>query len=185
MTIAILAGGKSRRFGQDKAALFLPQILDACRPTGLPILVIGRLAHPGIGEEITFLPDDFPDQGPLGGIITALKRTSGPVLVLACDLAFLKTEAIAWLLRSWEQTPDTDILVATQPRENDSPQREPLFAIYSPACLSRAEQLLQEGRRALHQLLQSCQTNAKALPEPLIPQLRNINSPDDYMLPRS
>lgn len=179
MTIAVLAGGKSTRFGQDKAELFLPQVIDACRPTGLPIVVIGRASHPALVGEVTFLSDDVLDQGPLGGIITVLRRTSDPVLVLACDLAFLKTEALLWLLERWQQQQGAEILVARQPGESESAALEPLFAIYTPACLATAERLLLEGRRSLHQLLRSCQTESEALPEHLVPQLRNVNTPKE------
>lgn len=179
LTIAILAGGKSSRFGQDKAALFLPKIIEACVPTGFPLLVIGRAGQDNIDGTIEFLEDDLPDQGPLGGIITVLRRASSPVLVLACDLAFLETDAVVWLIQHWEEAEDAAILVAAHDSLERGRQLEPLFAIYSPTCLPVAERLLQEGRRSLHKLLDSCKTEVVPLPESLVCQIRNINAPTD------
>lgn len=179
LTIAILAGGKSSRFGQDKAALFLPGITAQCLATGLPILVVGRLAQPGIPDRVAFLPDAHPGEGPLGGIMSALRKVEGPILALACDLPALRQDALDWLIQRWEQAEGADILVASHPQADTASLLEPLFAIYTPACLPIAEGLLQTGRRSLHQLIQHCQWQAAPLPKDLIHQLHNINTPDD------
>ncbi len=186
LSIAILAGGKSQRFGQDKAALFLPGIVTECLATGLPLVVIGRSSHPELPASVRCFPDALPNQGPLGGIITALQVTQGPVLALACDLPELRREAILWLIQSWEQAENIEILVAAHPQTNNSPQTnntpsslEPLFAIYSPACLPTAQQLLLAGRRSLHGLVQHSRWKEALLPPELAAQLHNVNTPDD------
>lgn len=181
LTIALLAGGKSQRFGQDKAALFLPSVLTACQPTGLPQVIVGRAELPGVPEAVPFLPDDLPDQGPLGGIVTALRHTQSPVLALACDLPYLQTEALTWLIARWQQASAPEILVAAHSEPGGALAYEPLFAIYAPACLATAEQLLATGRRSLHQLLAHAQTEHALLPEHLRAQLRNVNTPADLV----
>lgn len=183
LSIAILAGGKSQRFGQDKAALFLPGIVTECLATGLPLVVIGRSSHPELPTSVRFLPDTLPNQGPLGGIITALQVTQGPVLALACDLPELRREALAWLIQSWEQAEkaeNIEILVAAHPQTNNTPSSlEPLFAVYSPACLPTAQQLLLAGKRSLHGLVQHSRWKEALLPPELAAQLHNVNTPDD------
>ncbi|WP_395144199.1 molybdenum cofactor guanylyltransferase [Armatimonas sp.] len=189
LSIAILAGGKSQRFGQDKAALFLPGIVTECLATGLPLVVIGRASHPELPASVRCFPDALPNHGPLGGIITALQVTQGPVLALACDLPELRREAILWLIQSWEQAQraeNIEILVAAHPPTNNTPQTnntpsslEPLFAIYSPACLPTAEELLLAGRRSLHGLIQRSRWKEALLPPELAAQLHNVNTPDD------
>lgn len=180
LSIAILAGGKSQRFGQDKAALFLPGIVTECLATGLPVLVIGRASHPELPASVRCVPDALPDQGPLGGIITALQITQEPILALACDLPDLRQEALAWLIQHWEQTEDTEVLVAAHPHAEDSlSSLEPLFAIYSPACLPTAEHLLHTGRRSLHGLLERSRREVAILSPELATQLRNVNTPDE------
>jgi molybdenum cofactor guanylyltransferase len=94
-TVAMLAGGASRRMGQDKALLDVD--LDG-EPMGARVLVSSILAGatealavggnaPALREQgWTFIADRWPGEGPLGGLITALERAAHPiVVVLGCD----------------------------------------------------------------------------------------------------
>ncbi len=82
LVACILAGGLSTRMGRDKAGLrlgkqtMLAHVRAAARAAGLPVKVIRR--------------DDVPRCGPLGGIITGLRRTrAAAVVFLACDMPFV------------------------------------------------------------------------------------------------
>src|SRR5690242_4227965 len=90
--ICILAGGLSKRMGRDKSRLrlgsttMLGHIRKNARATGLPVRVIRR--------------DCVPKCGPLGGIYTALRTTrADAVLFLACDMPFVTTELIHFVLQ--------------------------------------------------------------------------------------
>ena len=179
LTIVILAGGKSRRFGRDKAALFLPRVLEECLATGLPVCVVGREAGEDSSPGVRFLPDAFPGMGPLGGLVTALRQIGGPALLLPCDLPNLTRNAIIWLVQMWEATPEATCLVT---RLSDSDAIEPLFAVYAPDCLPEAERLIQSERRALRGLWEVCSGAVASLPLELAPQLHNVNSPDDLLI---
>jgi molybdenum cofactor guanylyltransferase len=170
LSIAILAGGASRRMGQDKVALFLPGLLDTLAPLGLPIFVVGRA---GDDPRATFLPDDFPGEGPLGGLVTALSRAGGPVLLLACDLPRLTSDAVRWLIDT--QVDEGDGLVVRQ----SNGELEPLFSIYAPGCLSQARERLASGRRSLRGLIERGNFAEIILPEKLTGVLHNVNTPDD------
>ncbi len=185
MTIAILAGGASSRFGQDKATLFLPRVLAACQPLNLPIVIVGRSESDlELPTSAACLPDAFPGQGPLGGLITALRHTDGPVLLLPCDLAFLETAALLWLLAQWEQSPKDLPVISTESLTGiqGDVAYEPLFSVYPQSSLDHAESLLTNGRRSMHQLLKHQGYQEALLPEHLLPQLRNINTPEDLTL---
>jgi molybdenum cofactor guanylyltransferase len=177
LTIAILAGGQSRRFGRDKAALFLPGVLEECLATGLPVCVVGREAD--ATPDVRFLPDDFPGMGPLGGLVTALRHIAGPTLLLPCDLPNLTRNAIIWLVQMWEITSKTTCLVTKRP---DSDAIEPLFAVYSPDCLTDAEKLIRSERRAIRGLCEACAGTVVSLPPELAPQLHNVNTPSDLLI---
>lgn len=82
----ILAGGQSRRMGQDKAALkwgttsLLEHMVHLLSTVVPSVRIVGRGG----------LPDRIPGKGPLGGILTGLESTDQPAnLFLAVDLPLL------------------------------------------------------------------------------------------------
>lgn len=134
LTVALQAGGKSSRMGQDKS--FVPF-------QGLPMIEVVRERVAGLGQEmilITNKPEEyghlglptftdiFPDKGPLGGIYTAIERASHPyVLVVACDMPWLNRDLLRYMI---DLRKTADVVV---PRWDKFP--EPLHAIYSKSCL--------------------------------------------------
>ena len=92
---AVIAGGRSTRFGSDKAGALwrgLPLIdhaIGALRPFVDELVVCGR----GHGD-LPMIPDrPAPDMGPLGGICAALRHAEGrghaAVLTVGCDTPLL------------------------------------------------------------------------------------------------
>lgn len=118
---------------------------------GRPLIevVLDRVA--GLGDEtiiITNKPNEYaylgwptfgdiyPDNGPLGGIHTAIYRASNPyTLVVACDMPWLNRDLLAHMIALRESA---DIIV---PRWDKYP--EPLHAIYGKACLEPIEHNLE------------------------------------------
>jgi molybdopterin-guanine dinucleotide biosynthesis protein A len=87
--------------GRDKALLVVdgqPMVrrvaAAAVRAGAAAVLTVGgdaaglRAALAGLGLDVEVVPDDHPGEGPLGGILTALRRLPDHdrVLVVACDL---------------------------------------------------------------------------------------------------
>ncbi len=100
---AVLAGGRSSRFGSDKAAaLFAGRPLidhaaDVLRPWVHAVVVIG-------GDRPGAIPDrPRADLGPLGGLAGALAHARdagfGTVLTLSCDTPRLPDGLLADLIR--------------------------------------------------------------------------------------
>src|SRR2546423_160603 len=97
ISAVLLAGGKSRRMGQDKATIVfqnapLWQIqLDLLRKLQPEELFIsGQTDPPWRPADIEFVPDNQPSRGPLSGIASALARISrGHLLTLAIDMPFM------------------------------------------------------------------------------------------------
>jgi molybdopterin-guanine dinucleotide biosynthesis protein A len=149
LTLAIQAGGESRRMGSDKALLsFLGQPLI--------LRVLSRLA--GIADEIlitanqpekyhflglTPIPDLVPGTGALGGIFTALSAASHPyVAVVACDMPFASPELFAYELITIREAGADGII----PRSEAG--TEPFHAVYKrDTCLPHVWSALEAGKR--------------------------------------
>jgi molybdopterin-guanine dinucleotide biosynthesis protein A len=94
------------------------------------------------GTDLAWLEDDVPGEGPLGGLLTALRAAGDrDALVLAGDMPFVSQAFLRHLVFSADlHRRSFDIIV---PRWG--PYLEPLHAIYSPSCLGRLREL-----RTLH-----------------------------------
>jgi molybdopterin-guanine dinucleotide biosynthesis protein A len=101
----ILVGGGSTRFGRDKALVEFSGRPMLTRMIELMQSAVGKVklvALPGKyeGYGVEIVADQWPGEGPLGGIITALEdaaKSSRKVewnLIVSCDMPFLTNE---WL----------------------------------------------------------------------------------------
>jgi molybdopterin-guanine dinucleotide biosynthesis protein A len=145
LTGAILAGGRSRRLGQDKAGLKLAGkplalwVAEHLAPlvTELWLVTNTPLAHVDLGLPI--LSDLVPDQGPLGGVRTALFYSSTPwVLAASVDNPFLQAEVLAALIGRAGSTGRAAVVCRS---ENGL---EPFPGLYHVRLLERLADYLQE-----------------------------------------
>jgi molybdopterin-guanine dinucleotide biosynthesis protein A len=147
ITIAIQAGGQSRRMGREKALVLL---------AGTPLIEHLLKKADGLVDEIIVttnrprafaylgLPlfqDPAPGVGALQGLHTALSAAQGnKVLVLACDMPFVQRDLLEHLL---QLAGEADIVI---PRYQG--MYEPLHAVYDrAACLPPIEEALAGGER--------------------------------------
>lgn len=94
----MLTGGTSTRMGRDKAALEIEGVAMADR-VAAALRAAGAEDVMTIGGAFGSVPDDHPGAGPLGGVLTALRRATTPVTVVApCDLLAPDPAAIGALL---------------------------------------------------------------------------------------
>lgn len=149
---AILAGGQSRRMGRDKAALLLagePLLLRTVRRlrTVTPdVVIIGPLERAALAPGVPIVPDRWPQQGPLGGIATALQALeSEAVLVVGCDMPFLNVALLRYLL-SLAFAYDAVVVRADG-------QAHPLHAVYQKRCLPILEAQLLAGKLQVQRFL--------------------------------
>lgn len=164
---AVLAGGRSRRFGRDKTTVpvdgvpmlerAVAALEDVCSET---IVVSSRTDTPE--GQWRVVPDSRPDRGPLAGIEAALSEAGGKgpetdgsaVLVLAADLPLVDTAAARELVDAFRSAPSSIDAVAAS-REGVDPAFEPLFAVYRRRCLPVVARLLDEGRAAARELFEA------------------------------
>lgn len=98
---AVLAGGRSSRFGSDKAAAMLGQNTLAQHAAAAIAPHVETVVHVGGEHGIADVPG--PGLGPLGGIAGALDHAArhgfAAVLTIACDMPAIPDALIPALLR--------------------------------------------------------------------------------------
>lgn len=176
-TYLLLAGGRSRRMGRDKALLklcgstFLELQLDKARLLGIrDVLVSGRLE---VGD-VCGIPDALPDRGPLGGIQTGLRRAAHPrCIVLSIDTPLLPACALREML-SFHCLGDAPLTLAVH-----GGQIEPLTGIYDTSTLSQIDPLIRERGAPVRALLDVLPWRGfdPRLPEEL---WLNCNTPENF-----
>jgi molybdopterin-guanine dinucleotide biosynthesis protein A len=186
----VQAGGASSRFGSDKAlALFDGKNLLA-RTAELVAAVCANVkivsssgAHAQSGFAI--LQDSWPGEGPLGGIVTAIRETrrvsQEPAwsLIVSCDMPFLTRE---WLEFLCVQASKSSAQVVVPESGNGL---EPLCACWHSDGLDSLENAFNEGERKVTRAM-------KRLPMEVLDEQAwkrfdtedrlfwNMNTPEDY-----
>jgi len=182
LAAAILTGGRASRMGgQRKSQLpvggssIIDRQLTALRQVADPIFQVTSLDRPA-DAGLSFVIDEFPDCGTLGGIYTAIVRSPHErTLVVACDMPFLDERFLEHMAAL-----EADLVI---PRSNRG--YEPLCAIYSRACAAPIRGRLIRGELKAARLPEgvkvaevSAETLAAYDPDGLL--LLNVNTPHDY-----
>lgn len=170
----VLAGGRSRRMGRDKALLMwqgrtlIDHALDRFSEIGLvQSLVSGdRPAHAGI-------PDLQCGQGPLAGLLAVARAHPGRRLLLVpVDMPMLPA---AWLARLATAAP-----AASPLHFEGSPL--PLRIDARPGLIALLSRWLDDpdGPRAIRHLLSECDAHTLPAPDASPRALDNANTPEDW-----
>jgi molybdopterin-guanine dinucleotide biosynthesis protein A len=167
----ILAGGKSSRFGSDKArAVLTGQTLIQCqaqtlRDLAFSVNAIADIADKYVDLGIPTIVDISPGLGPLAGIQTALTHAgAGWALVTSCDLLELHAEWIDFLTASIR--PNVDAIVF----RGDCWQ--PFPGLYNASRIEDVGSRLMRRDLACWRFLEAVRTIALSLPAdwPRFPQ---------------
>ena len=188
VTGVIVAGGKSRRFGSDKASAslrgrpLLQWVRDALAPIVDEIVVVTAAGqtlppmHPSI--PVTVVEDREPERGPLGGLATGFAVAASPVCFAAsCDAPLLHTAVAERILDALD---DHD---AVLPEVGGFQQ--PLVAAYRrDPCLAAAEAALAAGVNKVLDAFAALDVLALgedrlAILDPDLRSFRNANSPEE------
>jgi molybdopterin-guanine dinucleotide biosynthesis protein A len=185
VTLAIQAGGQSRRMGRDKGLVRLggrPLVAHLLeRLSGLADDVVVTTNHP---EAYAFLgvrlaSDPVPGAGALAGLATALEAAAGDrTLVVACDMPFVRLPLASHLLAL---AADHDAVVPRLAGEF-----EPLLAVYGRACLPAVQASLAAGQRRVISFfskvrLRPVEDDELRLLDPDGRSFFNVNTPEDLL----
>jgi molybdopterin-guanine dinucleotide biosynthesis protein A len=120
------------------------------------------------------IPDLYPGEGPLGGILTALHHTAAEWnLIAACDLPEITADLLARLLDSAEAA-GCDALLPHAP--GGRPQ--PLCAVYRRAARPAIEERFQQGIRKVTLAVEGLRVVHLEIGETL--HFQNVNTPEDW-----
>lgn len=145
VTGILLAGGKSRRMGEDKRYLvvgeqtLLERGLSVLRSAFQEVLVVIAQDSPSLGVDARVVRDLVPDCGSLGGLYTGLIQATTPwIFAVACDMPFLNQAVIAQFT---SRRVAVDIVMAKL-----AGQLHPMHALYGKRCVPIVEQMIQARR---------------------------------------
>jgi len=178
----VLAGGRSSRMGQDKAALAYHGASQLDRAMALLepfversfISVRADQTREPIRSRYEQIVDAQNDLGPIAGIVAAqMQHPEAAWLVLACDLPFLATATLSHLISARDPK-----RLATAYRSSHDGLPEPLCAIYEPASREPIAAYVARGKHCPRKFL--IQADAQLLDPSDRHALDNINTPAEY-----
>lgn len=185
VSAVLLAGGESRRMGEDKATLLfrgepLWQVqLDLLRKLEpAEILISARIDPVWRPNEYEFVPDDPPSRGPLSGLTVTLARMrTKHLLALAIDMPFMNERYLRSLCE-WIE-PGCGVLPKIDNRA------EPLAAIYPAEARMDFTMALIGTNFSLQQLTARLADAARMRVVPVkdadVELFRNLNEPGDLI----
>jgi molybdenum cofactor guanylyltransferase len=165
--------------GRDKALLpfhgqplasYVARTVAAAAETAVLVGDEARLT--GLGYPV--IPDLYPGEGPLGGILTALDHTTADWnLLTACDMPGLTAAFLAGLLTAAEES-GADILMPAGP----SGLPEPLCAVYRRTGRDPIARAFAGGVRKVTAAFAGLRTVQLSVPE--LKPFQNVNTPQDW-----
>ena len=176
----VLAGGKSTRMGEDKAALnwhgkaqqyhmadllapFCDEVYISCRAD----------QQEAIQKEYNSLPDTFTGLGPFGAILSAFREQPDHAwLVVACDLPLVNEATLQQLTENRKKS-----AVATAFKSNYQDFPEPLITIWEPKSYPVLLSFLAQGYSCPRKVL--INSNVEILDVTDKESLTNVNTPED------
>ena len=152
-SVAVLAGGQSKRMGRDKALIplddrpLIAHVIDRCGACSDDVFVVTKRPRQLQSLRFRVVVDDYEEQTPLCGIVSALRAAGRPyVFVCACDMPFVSPALIQLLA---ERAEGYDAAV---PRRNG--RAEPSHSMWSADAAERLADAMQAGERAVYRVLE-------------------------------
>jgi molybdopterin-guanine dinucleotide biosynthesis protein A len=191
VTGIILAGGKSRRMGEDKRYLVLGEQtllergLEVLHSIFQEALVVIAQDSPPLGIDARVVRDLVPECGSLGGLYSGLMQATTPwVFVVACDMPFLNQAVIAQFT---SRRATADIVMAKL-----DARLHPMHALYGKQCLPVLEQMIQARQLKIQAMVSQSSLRVRYVTEadlltidPFGRSFYNVNTLADLEVARS
>ncbi len=191
VTGVLLAGGKSRRMGEDKRYLvvgeqtLLERGLVVLRSIFQEVLVVIAQDSPPLDVDARVVRDLVPNCGSLGGVYTGLTQATAPcIFVVACDMPFLDQAVIAQFT---SRRATADIVMAKL-----AARLHPMHALYGKRCLPALEQMIRARQLKIQEMVSHASLRVRYVTEadlltldPSGRSFQNVNTPEDLEVARS
>lgn len=191
VTGILLAGGKSRRMGEDKRFVLVghqtlfERSCTVLRELFEQVWVVIAQDSPALQAEVPVIQDLMPDGGSLGGLYTGLRLAKTQhIFLAACDMPFLNPDVIRHLI---QQKDRADIVIGRWASRFQS-----THAIYGRNCLPVIEEMITLHNKKIHSMISHPALRVCVIPEEEIWQIDhngrsmfNINTPSDLAQARS
>ena len=183
VTGVILAGGKSSRFGKNKALVeidgtrLIDRIAQRMGSIFERLIIISNTPEEYRYLHLPIYVDLIKGLGPIGGIYTGLEAIHDKAgFFVACDMPSLNESLIRYIIEVRE---DYDAVV---PRIREL--MEPLHALYAKTCLPVMRTLIRSGNyqtMAAFQMIRVRYVDEKEIRafDPQLKSFLNINRPDE------
>ena len=176
--VYILAGGKSSRFGSDKARVPVegePLIVHVVRevtPISSSMTVVAEVADKYADLGLRTIQDVAPGLGPMGGLQTALDDLECEewLLLLSCDLIGIRLEWIELLIQNRNSNFEATLYRGKK--------WQPFLALYHRSIKEGLVTQISDGNLTLWKLFERCPVITLPCP-PDWNQLRNVNTQSD------
>ena len=182
--IAILAGGKSRRMGRDKAFVeldgtpMIQWVITAVKKCSANPLIIANEPDGYGGFGLPVYPDIIPGMGPLSGLHTAFSVTGADrVMIVSCDSPLASPDVIKLIL-DYPGVGAEAVIPFVDGREQG------LLAVYARSGIERfagpiasASIMFNEFRLGLDRIFIEEEELRKA--DPSLRTFLNVNTPQD------
>ena len=178
----VLAGGRSRRMGQDKAEMVyrdgksqIEVVCDLLTALGVKPFVSLRTDQKAKLDGVDVVRDVFGEIGPVGAIGSAQQANPNVAwLVIACDLPALDQPTLEGLLASRDEGAGAVCFSS----EHDG-RPEPLCAIWEPSSVEAVRAAIDEKKLCARRLLEDESFTVRVLDPVVAGALDNANTPDE------
>ena len=191
VTGVLLAGGNSRRMGEDKRYLvvgeqtLLERGLAVLRSIFQEVLVVIAQDSLPLNVDARVVRDLVPDCGSLGGLYTGLTQATTPyIFVVACDMPFLDPAVITQFT---SRRASADIVMAKL-----AARLHPMHALYGKRCLPVVDQMIQARQLKIQGMVSHSSLRVQYVTEadlltidPSGRSFHNVNTPADLEVARS
>lgn len=184
----VLMGGQSTRMGSDKSQLevssSVPSDRDVSRTT---FAQLARTKLKCYVDEVYFsinkdqqnldlentILDEYENEGPLSGIISALRATQASILVLGVDMPLVRKQTIKNLIkhRNWD-------LLTTTYYDDKNAKWEPMLSIWEIETLPALEKYFDAGGRSIQKFLNQFGNQRVQIDNP--EEFKNVNTMEEY-----